>query len=108
MSQQSQRTDSDNVSRQISEHEIKLLAREAAETTISGLFEVFGLDVTTKEGRKGLQDDFSWLRDARTGTAGLRKAGSVAIIGTLVSGATYALWKGLIAITAVAAKLGTP
>jgi len=95
-------------SRNISEDDIKKLAREAADMAISDMFEIFGIDVTTKEGRKGLQDDFSWVRDARVGSAGMRKAGSVAIIGALVTGATYALWKGLVAMTMLATKMGQP
>ncbi len=90
--------------RQISEHEIRLLAREAAEMAIANMFEVFGVDVTTKEGRKGLQDDFNWVRDARLGTTALRKAGWLAAAGTVVTGLALALWKGITILAAVGAR----
>ena len=90
--------------RQISESEIKLIAEAAAEMAIANLFEIFGVDVTTKEGRKGLQDDFTWVRGAREGTTTLRKAGWVAALGSLVSGVFYALWKGLTVLAAVGGK----
>ena len=103
MSTQSQRHDSENVARgqHISEAEIKLIAREAAEMAIGNLFEIFGVDTTTKEGRKGLQDDFTWVRDARVGTASLRKAGWLAGAGTIGTAIIYALWKGIVALTAM-------
>ncbi len=92
--------------RQISEAEIKIIAAAAADMAISNLFEVFGVDTTTKEGRKGLQDDFTFLRDAREGTAGMRKTGWFAIIGTVVTAALLALWKGVTILAAYAARAG--
>lgn len=90
--------------RQISEHEIKMLAREAAEMALANLFEIFGVDVTTKDGRKALQDDFSWVRDAREGTASLRKAGWLTVFGTMITAACFALWKGIVALAAMTPK----
>ncbi len=93
-------------SRQISENEVRIIAEAAAEVSIAKLFEVFGVDVTTQDGRKSLQDDFTFLRDARTGTASVRKAGVFAIIGTLVTAILLATWKGMTMLAAMAAKVG--
>lgn len=84
--------------RAISEHEIKLLAREAAQMVIAELFEIFGADISTPDGRKGLQDDFAWLREARKGTASLRNAGWLTAWGAVVTAACLALWKGLVVL----------
>lgn len=91
-------------SRQMSEGEIKVIAQTAAEMAIANLFEIFGVDVTTKEGRRSLQDDFHFLRDARMGTAGLKRAGWVAAMGTIVTAICLALWKGMVVLAAAAAK----
>lgn len=106
MTPQSQRQDSEYGSepRTISEAEIKILAREAAEMTVANLFEIFGIDVSSKDGRKGLQDDLSWLREARVGTTAMRKAGWGAAIATLVTAAAYAVWKGILVLAGTVAK----
>lgn len=90
--------------RAISEHEIKILAREAAHIVVAELFEIFGADISTPEGRKGLQDDFAWLREARTGTASLRKAGWLTAWGAVVTAACLALWKGLVVLSGAVPK----
>lgn len=97
---------SERRSRQISEGEIKIIAEAAAEMAIGNLFEIFGVDVTTKEGRKGLQDDFTWVRGAREGTSALRKAGWAGALGTLATGLAFALWKGITVLGAAGARVG--
>lgn len=91
--------------RLLSEAEIESIADRVANRTIANLFEIFGVDVTTKEGRKGLQDDLTFVRDARVGTAGVRKAGVIAIIGTIVTATALVLWKGVVAMAALAGSV---
>lgn len=92
-------------SRQISESEIKIIAEAAADMAISNLFEIFGVDVTTKDGRKGVQDDLSWLREARVGTSALRKAGWRTVWGALITAVLIAIWKGIGVVASVGAKV---
>ncbi len=90
--------------RHISEAEIKIIAEAAADRAIGNLFEIFGVDVTTKDGRKGVQDDLSWLREARVGTSALRKAGWRTVWGAVVTAVLIALWKGLAVLAGTATK----
>jgi len=97
-------TGAERRSRQISDAEVKFIAEAAAERAISHLFEIFGVDVTTKDGRKGVQDDFTWVREARLGSANLKRAGWRAALGAIITGAIFALWKGIAILGVVMAK----
>lgn len=81
------------------------IATKAAKTALSDLFEIFGVDITTKEGRKAIQDDFTWTRDARIGSRSLKTAGWVAAGGTLITGLLYAVWKGLAVLAALGGRV---
>ncbi len=84
--------DSDPEHRSGDEH-----TRKIVHLTVAEIFDGVGLDFSTPAGRQELRADIAFLRDARTGTALIKKtfwAGLLAAGGTLFykSWAAIALW----------------
>lgn len=82
--------------------ELEKLIGEAVSKAFANIIDGFGADITTPEGRQELRQDFSWLRDARQGTALVRKTAGIAMITTFVSGAAFGLWTMLIWVASLA------
>ncbi len=80
--------------------------RKVARIIIHEMFETVGVDMTTPDGRGRFRDDLGFLREAREGTATMRKTGVMAIIGTVVTATALALWKGVGILLAVGGKPG--
>lgn len=87
------------------EARMEQIAESAAAKALADLFEIFGVDVTSKEGRKAIQEDFNWTREARIGSRSLKTAGWVTAIGTIITGLCYAVWKGIAALTVLAGRV---
>lgn len=80
------------VDRRESDTHLERLVEDAVRRAFENMFEMLGTDVSTSEGRKEFRADLEFARDARTGTATVRKTAVVAAIGTFVTGAAFGLW----------------
>jgi len=91
----------------LSSEEIGLIAAAAAKVALADLFEMFGADITTPQGRKDVQDNWNWLADTRRGTQFIRKSTGMAIIAAIIGGVSWAVSKAA-AILWAAGKVGVP
>ena len=79
----------------ITEDQIKSIAKEAAKEAISELFLVLGVDAEDKTSVLDLQKDWTYTREARLGKEEFIKKGKLALVGAFVSGALAVLVNGL-------------
>jgi len=95
--------------RRLSDHspeysEMESIATKAATKALENLFEIFGADITSPEGRKTVRDNWAWLTDTRIGTQFIRRtswgAAIAAIMGSILAGLAWAVSKGIAAIAA--------
>lgn len=82
--------------------ELEKLIGDAVNKAFANILDGFGADITTSQGRQELREDFSWLRDARRGTALVRKTAGLAMITTFISGAAFGLWTMLVWVASLA------
>lgn len=76
--------------------ELEKIIEDSVRKAFANILDGFGADITTPQGRQELRNDFAWLRDARRGTALVRKTAGLAIITTFISGAAFGLWSMLV------------
>lgn len=74
--------------------------RHIVKMTIQEIFEGVGVDFETREGRQTFRDNITFLNDARLGTGAAKKG----LLGIVLTGAAYGVWKVFIAIVPVLAK----
>ena len=79
----------------MTEEQIKSIAKEAAKEAISELFMVLGVNADDKSSLLDLQKDWAHTREARLGKEEFIKKGKIALIGAFISGALAVLINGL-------------
>lgn len=90
-----------SVSERRADGDIEATVERAVRRVVTDMIDGFGADITTPQGRQDLREDFSWLRDARKGTALVRKTAGIAMITTFISGAAFGLWTMLVWIASI-------
>lgn len=80
------------LNRRSDDSQLQAIAKAAAKEAIAELFEIFGSDVTTPEGRRAVALDMDFIRTARVGSERLKKGILISLGSAIVTGFSYVLW----------------
>ena len=80
---------------------LQAMAKASAKEAIAELFEIFGSDVTTPDGRRAVGQDMEFLRTARLGSQRMKKGMLLSAGSAIATGLGFLLWKGLAAVGVV-------
>lgn len=90
--------DEQTPNRRSDDRNLQAMAKAAAKEAIAELFEIFGNDITTPEGRRAVGQDLEFLRTARLGSQRMKKGMLLSAGSGIATGLGYLLWKGLLAV----------
>lgn len=82
----------------VTEDQIERIAETAAKKALGEMFEIFGVNVSTHEGRKEFAQDMGFLRTARVGSARFSLAALLGIATSVATGVGYLIWQGVRAV----------
>lgn len=88
----------------MTEEQVEKIATRAATQALANLFEIFGADVTTPEGRKAIAEDFTFIRTARVGSSRFKTVTVSTLATSIVTGLCWVIYKGLMAIGIVVVR----
>lgn len=74
--------------------------RHIVRLTLHELLDSVGVDLATSHGRQRFRDNITFVDDARSGTAAVKKT----ILGLLVTGFCYGVWKVIVIFSAAATR----
>jgi len=85
----------------VTDDQVERIAEVAAKKALGEMFEIFGLNISTQEGRREFAQDMNFLRTARVGSGRFTMAAVIGIGGSVATGIGYLLWSGFKAVMLV-------